>query len=122
MDKNTNTFFKILREDELRTALTTATYTGSPDDVRDGFIHFSTASQIRGTLEKYFRGASVHILAFKTDLFSTNQLRWEPSRGGALFPHLYGTLDASLAHNQWQIEIATDGAITLPFSEEAYRA
>lgn len=119
MGKNTDTFFKILRKDELRTALMTAVYTGSPDDVRDGFIHFSTASQIRGTLEKYFCGASVHILAFKTDLFPADQLKWEPSRGGALFPHLYGTLDVGLAHNQWQIDIATDGTTTLPFPEEA---
>jgi uncharacterized protein (DUF952 family) len=84
--------FKILRRpewDALRAAGQTA---GSPDDLRDGFVHLSTAAQVAGTAARHFAGESDLVLvAVDADRLGTS-LRWEPSRGGALFPHLFREL------------------------------
>jgi uncharacterized protein (DUF952 family) len=70
-------------------------YEGSTDDVRDGFIHLSTAKQLAGTLAKHYRGREdLTLIALKTSALGA-ALRWEPSRGGDLFPHLYAPLPAS---------------------------
>jgi uncharacterized protein (DUF952 family) len=70
---------------------------GSADDVHDGFVHLSTAEQLQGTFQKYFAaalaaGASLWLLSFDSSAFAATELRFEVSRGGALFPHLYGPL------------------------------
>jgi uncharacterized protein (DUF952 family) len=66
------------------------TFTGSPVDIRDGFIHFSTATQVRETAARHFAGVdNLLLVAVSTDMLD---VRWEPSRGGDLFPHLYGHL------------------------------
>ena len=72
-------------------------FLGSEHDLRDGFIHFSTAAQAAETLRKHFAGQSdlVVIRVRVSDLGAA--LRWEPSRGGQLFPHLYGPLPTSAA-------------------------
>jgi uncharacterized protein (DUF952 family) len=67
-------------------------FRGSPDDLRDGFIHFSTAEQTPGTFEKYFAGETGLVLVSVDTRALGSALKWEPSRGGALFPHLYGDL------------------------------
>ncbi len=65
---------------------------GSPDDRADGFVHLSTAEQVPGTLERHFAGETgLMLLALDADAAGPS-LRWEPSRGGALFPHLYRPL------------------------------
>ena len=68
-------------------------FTGSPVDERDGFIHFSTADQLAETARKHFSGE--HDLLLVTVDAKQLELRWEPSRGGQLFPHLYGVLPLS---------------------------
>jgi uncharacterized protein (DUF952 family) len=66
------------------------TFHGSPVDARDGFIHLSSAEQISGTAARHFVGAvDLLLLAVRT---ASLDIRWEPSRGGDLFPHLYGAL------------------------------
>jgi uncharacterized protein (DUF952 family) len=90
-----NTIYKILRADEWSEAERTGVYRGSGDDRRDGFIHFSTAEQTPGTFEKYFAGTPGLILAAIDADTLGSALKWEPSRGGALFPHLYGDLPLS---------------------------
>jgi uncharacterized protein (DUF952 family) len=99
------TIYKICRPDEWAAAEQAGIFRGSPDDSRDGFIHFSTAAQVPGTLEKYFAGESGLVLiavdAGKLDA----PLKWEPSRGGALFPHLYG--DLSLTAVLWSRPLAS---------------
>ncbi|MEX5728461.1 uncharacterized protein Ga0609869_001814 [Rhodovulum iodosum] len=84
--------YKIFRRaewDALRAAGRTA---GAPVDLADGFIHFSTAEQVTGTAEKHFAGESDLVLvAVEADRLG-DALKWEPSRGGALFPHLYREL------------------------------
>ena len=65
---------------------------GSPADRADGFVHFSTAEQLPGTLDRHFAGETgLMLLAVDADAAGPS-LRWEPSRGGALFPHLYRPL------------------------------
>jgi uncharacterized protein (DUF952 family) len=69
---------------------------GSGDDRRDGFIHFSTAAQVPGTLTRHFADKRrLVLLSFEAAAFG-DRLRWEPSRGGALFPHLYGSIEPSI--------------------------
>ena len=88
--------YKITRSTEWQTACNTGYYTGSEDDERDGFIHFSTESQLAATWEKYFKGETgLRLFCVNADDVTTD-LKWEPSRGGDLFPHLYAPLPTDL--------------------------
>lgn len=88
--------YKILRPAEHEVLERYGRFTGSPDDERDGFVHLSTREQLAGTLAKHFAGDDeVTILALEVAAMG-DALRWEPSRGGALFPHLYGAILASM--------------------------
>ncbi len=84
--------YKICQRDEWTVAERERVFRGSPDDLRDGFIHFSTAEQTPGTFEKYFAGQTGLVLVAVDTRALGPALTWEPSRGGALFPHLYGEL------------------------------
>ena len=90
-------------------------YAGMPIDAADGYMHFSTAAQLPETLRLHFRGeADLVLLAVRTaDL--GEQLVWEPSRGGQLFPHLYGG-PLNLTNVAWeaQISVDADGNCALP--------
>jgi uncharacterized protein (DUF952 family) len=89
--------YKIVAEATWQAAVAKGQYSGSPDDIRDGYIHFSTAAQTAGTLAKHFAGQpSLVIIAVESTKLGP-ALRWEPSRGGALFPHLYGPLPVAAA-------------------------
>jgi uncharacterized protein (DUF952 family) len=69
----------------------------SCDDRRDGYIHLSTRTQLKGTLETHFRGQrDLVLLALPTRQLAATTLRWEVSRSGEVFPHLYGPLSLSL--------------------------
>jgi uncharacterized protein (DUF952 family) len=108
------TIYKICPAPAWREAERAGVYRGSPDDVRDGFIHFSTASQVPGTLAKHFAGQTdLFLIAVRADALGT-ALRWEPSRGGDLFPHLYGDLDPAAADNIAMLVLGADGLHRLP--------
>lgn len=84
--------YKIFRDDEWRAFEGAGHTEGAPVDLADGYIHFSTATQAAETAAKHFAGAEgLWLLAFEADLLG-EALVWEPSRGGALFPHLYRPL------------------------------
>jgi uncharacterized protein (DUF952 family) len=84
--------FKILRRSEWDEARLSGAFFGSPDDKRDGFIHFSAAHQLRATAEKHFAGeAGLILLGVDPDALG-DALKWEVSRGGDKFPHLYAEL------------------------------
>ena len=68
-------------------------FRGAPVDRADGYIHFSTADQVRETAARHFAGADDLVLAAVEAEKLGPALKWEPSRGGALFPHLYGDLE-----------------------------
>jgi uncharacterized protein (DUF952 family) len=86
------TIYKICRQEEWRAAEALGAYRGAPVDKRDGFIHFSTAAQLAETAAKHFAGASDLMLVAVDAAALGGVLKWEPSRGGALFPHLYADL------------------------------
>ena len=88
--------YKILTTGEWRAAVAKGVFEGSAVDLKDGFIHLSTAQQMRETAARHFAGQDGLVLAgFRDEELS--KLRWEPSRGGDLFPHVYGTIDPALA-------------------------
>jgi uncharacterized protein (DUF952 family) len=83
---------KLLRADEWTAFQRDGLFAGSPDDLRDGYIHLSTPEQAPGTLAKWFAGeAGVVALTFDAQSLG-DSLKWEESRGGMLFPHLYRPL------------------------------
>lgn len=84
--------YKIFRADEWATLQSEGRTSGAPIDLQDGYIHFSTAAQAGETAAKHFAGEADLILVSVDDRTLGDDLRWEPSRGGALFPHLYRDL------------------------------
>jgi uncharacterized protein (DUF952 family) len=86
------TIYKILSATEWRAAERTGVYSGSAVDQRDGFIHFSTAEQLIETAQRHFSGQPDLVLVSVDAAALGDRLKWEPSRGGALFPHFYGEL------------------------------
>ncbi|MEO0390046.1 MAG: DUF952 domain-containing protein [Pseudomonadota bacterium] len=100
--------YKILRSAEWDALQAQGETAGAPIDVADGYVHFSTAAQAQETAAKHFAGAAgLWLLALEADGLA--QLRWEPSRGGQLFPHLYGPL--RLDDVLWAKPLPLDGAV-----------
>lgn len=84
-------------------------FAGSRDDLRDGFVHLSAGHQLAGTLAKYFRNQDdLLLIAFRSSDLGPG-LKFEPSRGGELFPHLYGPLPTALAVWQRPLKLGPDG-------------
>lgn len=90
-----DTVYKICGREEWLEAQSGGAYRGNADDVRDGFIHLSALDQVEGTLAKHYSGRTGLVLVAVDAAALGPALRWEPSRGGALFPHLYGPLPMS---------------------------
>lgn len=89
--------YKIADGDAWAVAERTGRFAGSPDDLRDGFIHFSTAAQLAETARKHFSGRQNLLLVAVDPNQLGEALKWEPSRGGDLFPHLYADLQTRAA-------------------------
>ncbi len=106
--------FKICGEAEWRTAERQDVYRGSPVDERDGFIHFSTAAQLAETAAKHFAAREdLLLIAVEAEALGPD-LRFEPSRGGALFPHLYGGLPLAAVRFVEAMPLGADGIHLLP--------
>ena len=89
-------------------------FTGAPVDVADGFIHFSTAAQAAETAARHFAGrGDLVLVAVDADALGAG-LRHEPSRGGALFPHLYGTLPLAAVRWVKPLPLGLDGMHVFP--------
>lgn len=87
----------------------------SADDARDGFIHLSRAGQLEATLARHFAGqADLVLLAVRVAALPSGALAWEPSRGGELFPHLYGPLPSSAVDAALELPLDAHGAHRLP--------
>lgn len=111
--------YKIVSRDAWEAALSAGRFDGAPVDRADGFIHFSTAAQVAETAAKHFRGQdNLLIAAFETEGFG-GLLKWEPSRGGDLFPHLYDTLDPKRAVWCEPLALGQDGVPVIPARVEA---
>lgn len=106
--------FKIADREAWLTAERLGSYTGSADDQRDGYIHFSTAAQLAGTLAKHYAGRDGLVLAAVAPASLGCDLKWEPARGGALFPHLYR--DLAMHEVAWTaaLPLDPDGRHRLP--------
>ncbi len=107
--------FRLLDADAWEAAQRAGRFTGTEHDVRDGFIHFSTAAQVAETAARHYAGRpNLLLLWVKTDALG-EALRWEPSRGGALFPHLYASLPVSAVERVVPLPLGADGRHVLPF-------
>ena len=102
--------YKIVAAEEWTEAEAARVFTGASVDRADGFIHFSTAEQAPETAAKWFAGrADLTLAAIDAEALG-DALRWEPSRGGALFPHLYGPLPMSAVVWSRALKLGPDGA------------
>ncbi len=88
--------YKILSAAEWRQAETRGRFEGSAVDLKDGFIHLSATHQVRETAARHFAGQADLLLVSFAESGLSN-LKWEPSRGGDLFPHVYGAIPTGLA-------------------------
>jgi len=101
--------YKIMPASDWAAAEQTGVFAGSPVDLQDGFIHFSTAGQVEETAAKHFAGQTGLLLIAFDEAELGDKLIFEPSRGGALFPHLYAPLKTALARSVHPLPLR-DGA------------
>jgi uncharacterized protein (DUF952 family) len=106
--------FKILTEAQWRDWKAGGTFAGSSDDLRDGFIHLSTRDQVAGTLARHFAQVERLVLAMVDVSALPEPPRWEPSRGGALFPHAYAPLPIAAVMTSTVLRLGGDGRHALP--------
>lgn len=106
--------YKIFTGDEWAALDAAGETTGAPVDLADGFIHFSTAEQVPETARKHFGGREGLMLAAVDAEALGSALRWEPSRGGALFPHLYAPLSRAAITWAQALPVGPDGRHQFP--------
>lgn len=106
--------FKILTTPQWAQWQADGTFIGAPVDLADGYIHLSAADQVSATADKYFAEVPGCVVV-RVDLAALGDaVRWEPSRGGALFPHVYAPLPLSAALAHGPLERDASGAVVLP--------
>ena len=108
------TIYKIATDEEWQQTRRDGTFPGAPVDLADGFIHLSTASQVRETAARHFAGREGLVLLCVDEAKLGDALRYEPSRGGDLFPHLYGTLELAAIDRHHELPLADDGSHRFP--------
>ena len=106
--------YKILSRKEWSAAQQAGVFTGSAVDLRDGYIHFSTAEQAAETAAKHFAGQGDLVLLGVDEKQFGDELKWEVSRGGASFPHLYGDLNTSAVSSIDELPLDADGRHVFP--------
>ncbi|TIS51694.1 MAG: DUF952 domain-containing protein [Mesorhizobium sp.] len=106
--------YKLAPEAMWREAERNGRFTGAPIDIADGFIHFSTAAQVRETAAKHFAGQTDLLLIAVDEARLGDALRYEVSRGGALFPHLYAPLDPDAVLWARPLPLGGDGRHQFP--------
>ncbi|MGF1503465.1 MAG: DUF952 domain-containing protein [Paracoccaceae bacterium] len=106
--------YKILRAEEWAHLDAEGESAGAPVDLADGFVHLSTGTQVAETAAKHFAGEDgLSLVAFDADTLGS-ALRWEVSRGGAKFPHLYGPLSRDKVVWAVALPLGDDGAHVFP--------
>ena len=109
-----NAAFKVLTGAELAELEREGRWAGSADDARDGYIHLSTAAQLTATVDKHYAaGGDLHVAEVDVEALG-DAIRWEASRGGDDFPHLYGALPLSAVVAYSPLERDDDGQVRLP--------
>jgi len=114
------TAFKIIDAAEWRNAKAAGGYAGSAVDLADGYIHLSSQAQLAETAAKHYAGRS-DLMLLDVDLASLGEaIIWEPSRGGALFPHIYGPLTVAAVTRERGLSVTSDGVMV--FEEASLEA
>jgi uncharacterized protein (DUF952 family) len=112
--------YKLVDRAEWEAARADGAYAGSAVDRADGYIHMSTAGQLAGTARRHYAGRSDLILV-TVDLTALGAgLKWEASRGGALFPHLYGPLPMAAATVERALSVDADGTMMFEDGETGW--
>ena len=105
--------YKIIKNDELKKAKLSGTYSGSSKDIEDGYIHFSGQDQVEGTLQKYYKGQQ-NLILLKIETLNLDNLVWEQASDGNFFPHLYSSLDLANVVDEFEIILQDGGSHKLP--------
>lgn len=108
------TIFKILPRPLWEEAVAQGEFHGSPLDAADGYIHFSTAAQVRETAARHFAGITDLVLVAVPEDVLGDALKWEKSRGGDFFPHLYAPLLVTFAAWVKPLPVGPDGQHSFP--------
>ncbi|WP_163471355.1 DUF952 domain-containing protein, partial [Escherichia coli] len=109
-----STAYKILTAEQMHVLEHEGVFEGAPIDLQDGYIHLSTAAQVEETLDRHFAGQTGLWLA-EVDLEAmVDEVQWEPSRGGQLFPHLYAPLPLAAVTAYSEVHYEQNGALRLP--------
>ena len=111
---NRDLIYHICRREEWAAAEATGSYAGSSQDRADGFIHFSAADQVAVSAAKHRAGQTGLVLLTVEAAALGAALKWEPSRGGALFPHLYGELPLAAVRRADDLPLGPDGRHRFP--------
>ena len=112
--RNPEFIYKIASHDTYRVFAKTGIFPGMAVDIKDGYVHFSTAAQLAETLRLHFAGQGDVVVFSVRSADLGAALRWEPSRGGQLFPHLYGELPIAAVGRYATVSVAADGHVALP--------
>ncbi len=108
------TAYKVLTGEQMAALERDGRFAGAPVDLADGYIHLSTCDQLTETVDKHFAEQDdLHVAAVDLGSFGES-LKWEESRGGALFPHLYGPLLLETVVAYGPLERNDDGSVRLP--------
>ena len=110
----TRMIYHMCRADEWEAAVAGGSYAGSSQDKADGFIHFSTADQIVESARRHRAGQSGLLLLAIDPAVLGDRLKWEPSRSGALFPHVYGVIDPRESAWVRPLPVGADGLHVFP--------
>ena len=106
--------YKVVERDEWASATAVGVFRGSAVDLQDGFIHLSTAQQLRETVAKHFVGQQNLLLLGVNAEKVAATLKWETSRNGELFPHIYGDLPISAVVTTHELPLGEDGQHEFP--------
>ena len=111
---NPDFVYKVVSRTAFDAAKAAGEFPRMPIDLKDGYIHFSTAAQLSETLRLHFVGQGDLVVFAVRPADMGPGLRWEPSRGGQLFPHHHGGLSRAVIGETADIAVAADGSVTLP--------
>ncbi|KQW76093.1 hypothetical protein ASC89_22860 [Devosia sp. Root413D1] len=106
--------YKVASREIYEASLAAGRFVGQPIDLKDGYIHFSSAPQLGETIRLYFAGLGDQVLFQVPAAPLGEALKWEASRGGDLFPHLFASLPMSAVSNTARLDVPADGLVSLP--------
>lgn len=110
-----NTLYRLVRAEDWQAAAASGVYRGAEHDARDGFVHLSTAAQAEDTAERHYSGVPDLLLLTLDARRLDGEIRFEPSSGGELFPHLYGTIPVEAVLEVQRIPLDPEGGFRFPF-------